>query len=154
MPLPSKSPWTKARGVLLGPFSSLEDVPISEPALVLRSGIWEEHGDAVEPTIRNIDNMLMGEPNFTGGTLHSHRPTDPDGLVAHSGVVAIRVPSHQLKGFPSDYANAYNQVPNVPSQQQWSIIAQYSPVTLTTVSLLLYAKCLVAVSPPLNPPPN
>ena len=50
-------------GCLLGPFESLEAVPFQEPSLAPRHGIWELHGEAVQPTVRNIDDLLAGGQN-------------------------------------------------------------------------------------------
>ena len=75
-------------GVLVGPFGSLQEVPFDDVALVPRHGIWEQHGEAIAPSCRCIDDMLQGCQNDTVGTVSSHRPTDPDGLV--SQVRAVR----------------------------------------------------------------
>ena len=41
-------------GVLLGPFYSLDGLPVASPSLAPRNGIWECHGDAEEASVRNI----------------------------------------------------------------------------------------------------
>ena len=41
------------RGVLQGPFESLDAVPFRNVALVPRHGIWEQHGGATEQSCRN-----------------------------------------------------------------------------------------------------
>jgi hypothetical protein len=48
------------KGVLKGPFESMQQLPFTEMALVPRHGIWEQHGEAVEQSCRCIDNMLKG----------------------------------------------------------------------------------------------
>ena len=70
------------RGVLKGPYRSLQDVPLDDVALVPRHGIWEMHGGTTDRSCRCIDDMLLGEQNGTVGTVSPHRPIDPDGLVA------------------------------------------------------------------------
>ena len=60
----SAASWQKTcdelqRGIALGPFDSLEDVPVANPAVVIRKGIWEKHGMATEYTVRNIDDFLV-----------------------------------------------------------------------------------------------
>ena len=69
-------------GVLLGPFSCLSQLASPDPGLAPRCGIWEQHGVAEDPGVRNIDDLLYGEQNETAGCLMSHRPTDADALVA------------------------------------------------------------------------
>ena len=46
------------RGVLQGPYESLEDIPYTGLALVPHHGIWEQHGGAEEPSVRCIDDLL------------------------------------------------------------------------------------------------
>ena len=43
-------------GVALGPFCCLEEVLVKDPRLAQREGIWEAHGDATQPSVRNIHN--------------------------------------------------------------------------------------------------
>ena len=91
----------------MGPYFEIESIPLSEIALVPRHGIWEEHGEAVSPTVRNIDDMLVGEQNSTVGTTCSHRPTDPDALVAQVRAVRERYHKEPLSGWPCDLEKAY-----------------------------------------------
>ena len=104
------------RGVLLGPYSSLSEVPLGNVALVPCHGIWERQGGAVEKSCRCIDDLLVGEQNDTVGTVSSHRPTDPDGLVAQVRAVRRRFPRANLRGWPCDLEKAYEQVPGDPNQ--------------------------------------
>ena len=100
------------RGVLLGPFGSFQEVPFDDMELVPRHGIWEQHGEAIAPSCRCIDDMLQGCQNETVGTVSSHRPTDPDGLVSQVRAVRRRYPKARLSGWPCDLEKAYKQVPN------------------------------------------
>ena len=77
-----------SRGVLVGPFLSLGDVPYPEPCVAPRHGIWEMHGCATELTVRVIDDLLAGEQNSTGGAPFACRPADVDALVALVRAVA------------------------------------------------------------------
>ena len=76
-----------AAGTMLGPYTSLSHVPVDDPAVAVRKGIWEQHGDAEEASCRNIDDLLHGEQNGTAGTTTSHRPTDADSLIAQTRAV-------------------------------------------------------------------
>ena len=51
----------QALGVLVGPFQAGQDLGIGRVCLVLRRGIWEPHGGAVEPSCRVIDDLLFAE---------------------------------------------------------------------------------------------
>ena len=55
-------------GSLLGPYTSLEFLPVNEPRLIPRSCIWELHGGAQERSARNIDDALFGGQNDSVGT--------------------------------------------------------------------------------------
>ena len=124
----SKSLEEVDAGVLWGPYYSIEDVPLEGVSLAPRSGIWECHGDSVEPSIRNIDDLLFGEQNLTAGSTHSHRPTDVDGLIAQSRAVAKASRTSHLTGWLSDFAKAYKQVPGDPTQLRDVVLAQFDPV--------------------------
>ena len=93
----SKTLEETEKGVLRGPFFSRSELPWQDVALVPRHGIWEMHGGATERKCQNIDDMLMGEQNSTVGTVSSHRPTDPDGLVAQVRAVRRRFPQCRLR---------------------------------------------------------
>ena len=103
-------------GVIIGPFTNIEDTRLHEPNLAIRQGIWEAHGDAEESTVRVIDNLLLSEQKFTSGTVHSHRPTDADGLTSQVRAVSDGFPSAALKGWPSDFSKAYKHVATIQSQ--------------------------------------
>ena len=123
----SKTLEETEKGVLPGPFFSRSELPWQDVALVPRHGIWEMHGGATERKCRNIDDMLMGEQNTTVGTVSSHRPTDPDGLVAQARAVRRRFPQCRLRGWPCDLEKAY-QVPASPYQLMLTIIVIWSTV--------------------------
>ena len=57
------------RGVLKGPFRARDELPFEEIAVLPRHGIWEQHGDAVDPSCRCIDDMLQGDHNATGNVV-------------------------------------------------------------------------------------
>ena len=84
-------------------------------------------GGAVEPIIRNIDDLLFGEQNTTAGYTHSHTPTDVDGLVAQARAIAEYSPSEPLVGWLSDFSKAYKQIPGDPQQLRDVVIAQFDP---------------------------
>jgi len=138
------------RGVLKGPFESLEEILLDDIALVPRHGIWEQHGGATEASCRCIDDMLVGEQNGTVGTVSSHRPTDPDGLVAQVGAVRRRYPKLKLLGWPCDLEKAYKQVPQDPRQIKWTIIVIWSPLAMKPVFLMAPCQLFGGKSPPLN----
>ena len=54
------------RGVLLGPFSTLEEIDMQCVSVVPRNAVWEQHGTATERSVRCIDDMLTGEPKLYG----------------------------------------------------------------------------------------
>ena len=146
----NKSIEEASRGCLDGPFLNLHDVPVVDPCLIPRHGIWEMHGTASEPTVRCIDDMLAGGQNSTAGTSSSHRPTDPDGLLAQVRAVRQHYPEHQLAGWPSDFAKAYKQVPVTPPQRRMCVIAQWSPTHEQVVYWLPSCQLFGGKSPPLN----
>eukprot|EP00973_Karenia_brevis_P003358 462885-Karenia_brevis.AAC.1 len=85
-------------GVLLGPFESLSELPVADPALAIRHGIWECHGESESPSVRDIDDLLAGEQNSTAGTVCAHRPTDVDGLAAQIRALCDRHPQSKFAG--------------------------------------------------------
>ena len=46
------------RGVLLGPYPSPQDAPVTDPSLCWRKAVWELRGEETEPDGRLIDDML------------------------------------------------------------------------------------------------
>lgn len=136
-------------GVLDGPYDDLDDVPLELPCLVPRHGIWEQHGDAEEPSVRIIDDLLMGEQNTTTGTLSSHRPTDVDGLVAQARVVATAFRT-KLNVWKSDFSKAFKQIPGDPSQRGRIVIGQWSPCRGRTVFFVASSQLFGSKGAPLN----
>ena len=115
------------RGVLLGPFRTLSEVPVVEPCLVPRHGLWEQHGDADEPTVRVIDDLLMGGQNETVSYSSTHRPADGDALCSHQRSLQERFPLAPTAGWTSDFAKAFKQIPHAPWQMKYVVIAQWCP---------------------------
>ena len=110
-----KSLAEKKRDIIDGPFE-LSDIPFASPAFVPRIGIWEQHGLATEPSVRNIDNLLVTGHNATVATFSAHRPTDADALLGQARRVRESFPGAVLKGWPSDYEKAFKQIPGCPLQ--------------------------------------
>ena len=71
--------------------------------------------------------MLVGEQNGTVGTVSSHRPTDPDALVAQVRAIRRRHPQASLRGWPCDLEKAYKQVPALPEILTLTTIVTWSP---------------------------
>jgi hypothetical protein len=80
-------------GAIAGPYLSLVEVPVECPCVAPRTGIWECHGDSDVPTVRNIDDLLVGEQNLTVGTISAHRPTNCDALTAQTRAAAEAFPN-------------------------------------------------------------
>ena len=75
--------WAKTldevnRGVVLEPVDSLDALPFDMCRVLLRKGLWEQHGGAAEPSCRNIDDALSGGQNDAAGYQFTHRPCDLD----------------------------------------------------------------------------
>ena len=84
-----KASWTKTSdefksGSLKGPFYSLDDLPFPRNIirLLLRFAIWEQHGGAIAPTCRNIDNGFQGRQNMSVGMQFTTRPADIDAIIS------------------------------------------------------------------------
>jgi len=136
-------------GVTFGPYFSIDSIPFSDPCIAPRQGIWEEHGDALSPTVRIIDDLLCGEQNSTTGTCQAHRPTDVDGLVSQTRAVAESC-NGELSAWTSDFAKAFKQVPADPSQRKYLILAQYSPSAEQVVYFVTNCQVFGSKSSPLN----
>ena len=61
-------------GSLVGPFYSCDAIGSSDVRLVPRRPLWEQHGGAQEPSVRNIDDCLYGGQNDATGMCEFHRP--------------------------------------------------------------------------------
>ena len=136
-------------GVTFGPYTSVDSIPVNEPCLAARQGIWEEHGDAIAPTVRIIDDLLYGEQNSTTGTCQAHRPTDVDGLVSQTRAVADSCNS-KLFAWTSDFAKAFKQVPADPSQRSFVVLAQFSPSAGQVAYFVTNCQVFGSKSSPLN----
>ena len=139
-----------ASGVMAGPFDSLSDVQVVCPCLAITQGIWELHGDAAEPSVRNIDDLVTGKQNTTSGTLSAHRPTDADALVGQVRATTEAVPAEKLMVWKSDYSQAFKQVPGDPLQLHLIVLAQFCLVRRRVVFFLVYSQIFGGRSPPLN----
>ena len=137
-------------GVLLGPVYSLYEIPCECPGVAPRCGIWEQHGEAVEADVRNIDDLLVGEQNSTVGSLFSHRPTDADALVAQCRAVARKCPNSKLEGWSSDFSKAYKQVPGDPHQCLDVVLAQYDPFKRCVAFCIALSQVFGSKTSPIN----
>lgn len=137
-------------GPMIGPFMNLQSVPVTEPSIAPRHGIWECHGESIAPSVRNIDDLLMGEQNLTAGTVSAHRPTDVDALVAQTRAAATAFGTSKLAAWCSDFSKAFKQIPGVPSQMHHVVVAQWSPVFLQAVFFLCMCQLFGSKSAPLN----
>ena len=68
----AQSSWAKTqeeidKGIALGPFNHLHELPFATLAVVCRKGIWEKHGTATEFKVRNIDDFLVRGQNECSG---------------------------------------------------------------------------------------
>ena len=100
--------WTKCErefetGGLLGPWHSYEEIPYLSFRLLKRFVINEQHGSQ-EPTVRCIDDALMGGQNRFGATTAAHRPCDLDTWVAMCRVVGSTF-MEPLSAITSDFKN-------------------------------------------------
>ena len=107
---------------------------------------WRGH----RPSCRCIDDMLQGGQNETVGTVSSHRPTDPDGLVSQVREVRRRYPKARLSGWPCDLEKAYKQVPNDATLLWLTIIVMWSPASQRPEFFLPLCQLFGGKSPPLN----
>ena len=108
------------------------------------------HGTATEPSIRNIDNLLVAGHNSTVATFCAHRPTDSDALLSQAKQVQQRFPEQQLAGWPSDYEKAFKQVPGDPTQIHMVVLVQWNPVLRKLAAWIAYSQLFGGKSPPLN----
>ena len=113
---------------IIGPYRHLDEIPGSRVRLLRRFGTWEQHGGAVEPTCRLIDDALAGGQNRASGSQHTHRPTDLDAWIAQVRVVKELYPNEPIEQFASDFASAYKQVPGDPALANLAVITQWSPI--------------------------
>ena len=115
-----------------------------------RVGKWESHGEASEPSVRNIDNLLFGEQNNTVGTTAAHRPTDVDALVALTRAVAETFHDEPLAGWSSDFAKAFTQAPAAVEQIHLVAIVQWEPEEGRPVYFLSCSQVFRSGSAPLD----
>ena len=137
-------------GVLCGPFEQLSDIPAPACAVAPRRGIWECHGDAIVPSVRNIDDLLAGEQNLTCGTTYAHRPTDVDGLVAQARCAAETFSLDALAGWTSDFSKAFKQIPGDPTEYGSIVLVQWSPKRMRPVFFVTYSQVFGSKNAPVN----
>jgi len=137
-------------GVICGPFYDLCDLKFGLPCLAPRHGIWEEHGEAVAPSVRNIDDLLFGEQNDVTGTMSSHKPTDVDALVAQVRAATVRFGCDELIGWKSDYSKAFKQVPSSPGQIEDFVVCQHDPHMQCPAYFKTFSQLFGGKSAPLN----
>ena len=138
-----------AAGVLLGPFRP-DDLSFLCPCIAPRCGIWECHGNAETPGVRNIDDLLAGGQNSVAGSTFSHRPTDVDALAAQTRAVSERSPLSPLLGWTCDFSKAYKQVPGDPSQLHLLVLAQFNPVSLCADLFIPLTQVFGSKTSPIN----
>ena len=148
-PAGQKSLAELKRGIVEGPYE-LEDIPFSSPTFVPRVGIWERHGSSTEPSVRNIDNLLVTGHNATVATFSAHRPTDADALLGQARCVRDNFPEDELSGWPSDYEKAFKQIPGCPKQVEKLVLLQWNPHTSRVNAWVAYSQLFGGKSPPLN----
>ena len=94
------------------PVYRLEDVALTNPCLVRRHGLWEQHGEAMEPSVRVLDDFLEGGQNSTVGYQWTHRPANLDTITA-----TLRSLGEQhreaIAQFTTDFTKAFKQIPGV-----------------------------------------
>ena len=85
-------------------FDSFDELPfsVSKCRCLFRFPIWEQHGGAVEPTARVIDDLLDGGQNSTTGMQYTHRPCDLDTWSSHCRATQERFPEDQIQQSLSD----------------------------------------------------
>ena len=126
--------------VLHGPFHSVNEWPFIDPGITPRRGIWECHGDAEVPGVRNIDDLLFGEQTSFAGSTYSCRPTDIDASASQVQFAVKRSPNETLVGWSSYFSKAYKQVPGVPDQVADIVLAQYNPVQQCVAMFVAFSR--------------
>ena len=137
-------------GVIEGPYYNLNSLNYTSPCLAPRHGIWEERGEAVSPSVRNIDDLHFEGQNDVTGTMSSHKPTDVDALVAQARAATIRFGHVHLIGWKSDFSKAFKQVPSSPCQMEDFVICQYDPVNKCPAYFKTFSQLFGGKSAPLN----
>ena len=145
--------WSKcevefASGGLLGPWYSLSEIPWADFRLLQRFVIPEQHGGQ-EPTVRCIDNALLGGQNAFTATTACHRPCDLDTWAAFLRVVASKC-MVEISAITSDFKSAYRQVTSDPLQANLFVIAMWCYLTSSVVFGAAVSQLFGSGSAPLN----
>ena len=136
-------------GLMSPPVFSLADLGLSQCCLVRRHGLWEQHGAAVAPTVRVLDDFLEGGQNGTVGYQYTHRPANLDTVTATLRTVGERY-LEPLEMFTSDFAKAFKQVPGVEAMLHLSVVVQWDPTSRRPAFLIPYTQVFGGRSTPLN----
>ncbi len=90
-------------------------------------GSGNNTGGASAPTVRAVDDMLMGGQHEAVSYETSHRPADADAICAFHCLLQERFPEEATAGWTSDFAKAFKQVPHLPCLTRLCIIVQWCP---------------------------
>ena len=145
--------WSKSQkefdtGGLLGPWSSLAEIPFKVFRLLQRFVIHEQHGGQAA-TVRCIDNALIGGQNEFSATTAAHRPCDLDTWVALCRIVGSKF-LEPLSAITSDFKTAYRQVTSDPNQAHLWVIAMWCPVVCSVVFGAAVSQLFGSGTAPLN----
>ena len=110
--------------------------------------IHEQHGGQ-DPTVRNIDDALLGGQNDFTATTATHRPCDLDAWVLLIRVVASRF-SEPLSAITSDFKTAYRQVTSDPHQAHLFVVAMWCALSGSVVCGAAVSQLFGSGSAPLN----
>ena len=135
-------------GGLLGPWPTLSDIPFQVFRLLDRFVIHEQHGGQ-EPTVRCIDNALLGGQNQYTATTAAHRPCDLDTWVALCRLVASKY-AEPLSAMTSDFKTAYRQVTADPEQAHLFVVAMWCYLSSSIVFGAAVSQLFGSGSAPLN----
>ena len=149
--------WVKTKaefevGSLVGPFYSIEDLPLDNKMfrLLRRFPIWELHGGAKDKSCRNIDDALAGGQNSFIGLQYTNRPADLDAVIALIRVFVERFPGVALLGTTSDFKSAYRQATANPDTANCWVVALWDPETKKPCYAVAAAQLFGSSSAPLN----
>ena len=137
-------------GSLGGPYPDVSFVKSQLFRLLPRKAIREQHGGATEPSVRNIDDMLVGGENASVTYMQSHRPVTLSSLSAQIRATEEAHLGKRLLGFPSDYKGAYRQVAACPHQIHLCILCIFNPEIRANIFATARGQLFGGSSAPLN----